>query len=273
MKRKLLIYIVGIMLLTGACVPIEERDTLGAKMPASEFVYSITQNAADDYILYLDNRTPGVLFSWDYAWGSSLRQKDTVRMLVPGTYTVKITATTAGGIVFDEFPVTVTKSDPNAFQEPEWDMLTNMAAGKTWVWDTGQSAPWGNGGFKGCNAPCWWAVSYNDLVGRGVGSDEMTFDLNGGRNLTLTAASVPAAGTTKGAFNLDMSSTIPGWSVGKITTTNVCIINGINVNDGNAQFTDYYLLKLSDDELHLAAAQPGTGDWGEAWFWLFKPRN
>ncbi len=261
------------MFLIGACTPIEDRDTLGAIVPASDFNYTITKDATNDYILYLENNTPGVLFAWDYAWGTSLRQKDTVRMLVPGDYTIKITATTAGGLVFDEFPVSVTKADPTAFQDPSWAMLTNMAAGKTWVWDTDKPAPWGNGGFKGCNAPCWWAVSTADLAGRGVGSDEMKFDLNGGRNLTLTAASVPSAGTMKGTFNIDMASQIAGWSVGKLTTTNAVVINGINVNDGNAQFTEYNILKLTDTELQLAAAKAGTGDWGEAWFWLFKPKN
>jgi len=274
MKRKILIYIAGIMLIIGACAPIEDRDILGPKIPASQFVYTITQDPIDDYILYLDNNTPGVLFSWDYAWGTTLKQKDTVHLLVPGSYTIKITGTTEGGLVFDEYPVTVTKADPDAFQEPEWDMLTSMAAGKTWVWDTDQPAPWGNGGYIGCTAPCWWAVTYDDLVDMDVGSDEMTFDLNGGRNLTLVAASVPSAGTTKGSFNLNMNSVIAGWSVGKLTTTNTTVINGIFVNFDNILVDSYDVLKLTSDELVLSAPEPGvTWDWGTAWFWMFKPKN
>lgn len=272
MKKRILYLIAGVVLLIGSCAPIEDREEAGPIVPASDFKYTITQDAANDYILYLENTTPGVFFSWDYAWGSSLRQKDTVRMLVPGSYTIKITGTTAGGIVFDEYPVTVTKSDPTAFQEPEWSLLTNMAAGKTWVWDTDKPFPWGNGGYKGCTEPCWWKVSPAELAERGVGSDEMTFDLNGGRNLTLVAAKVPSAGTIKGTFNLDMTSKITGWSVGKLTTANVVVINGINVNSGNAQFMDYNILKLTANELQLAAANAGTGDWGEAFFYLFKPK-
>jgi PKD repeat protein len=273
MKKRIQYALAGLLMALIACDPIENRDDLGALVPKEQFKYTVTQDPQNDFIVHLKNETPNVLFSWDYAWGSTLDQDATVRMLVPGTYKIKITATTAGGLVFDEKQITVTKADPNAFQEPEWARLTNMAAGKTWVWDTGKPAAWGNGGYKGCVAPCWWAVSAADLAGRGVLNDEMTFDLNGGRNLTLKAASVPAAGTTKGSFNLDMTSKIAGWSVGKLTTTNVTVINGINVNDGNAKFTSYDILKITNDELHLAAAKAGTGDWGEAWFWLFKPKN
>jgi PKD repeat protein len=258
-----------------ACTPIEDRQTAGPIVPASDFSYTITNDPANDYILYLKNETPGVMFSWDYAWGVTRKQNDTVRMLVPGTYTVKITATTAGGIVTDEKQVTVTKSDPNAFQEPEWTYLTNLAAGKTWVWDDTQPAPWGNGGYRGCTAPCWWAVSMSDINGRGVGSDEMTFDLNGGRNLTLTAASTPAAyaGVTKGTFDLSFASARPGWDVGKLSTTNVTIINGIQVNLSNQIEDEFYILTLSDSQLVLSAPEPGAGDWGTAWFWMFKPKS
>ncbi len=112
-----------------------------------------------------------------------------------------------------------------------------------------------------------------DLNGRGVGSDEMTFDLNGGRNLTLKAASVPSAGTTKGTFDLKFDIYKPGWDVGKLTTTNTTVINGIYVNNGNAVVENFYVLNLTADQLVLSSPEPGvTGDWGTAWFWMFKPK-
>lgn len=274
MKKRILYLVGGIVFLIGACVPIEDRQEAGPIVPASDFKYTITNDATKDYILYLENKTPGVMFSWDYAWGVSRKQHDTVRMLVPGTYKIKITATTAGGLVFDEKTITVTKSDPTAFQNPAWAYLTNLATGKTWIWDDTKTAPWGNGGFKGCNAPCWWAVSKADLNGRGVGSDQMKFDLNGGRNLTLTAASVPSAGVIKGTFDLLMGEILlPGWDVGKLTTTNTTVINGILVNNGNARIESFYVLKLTNTELVLCAPEPGSGDWGTAWFWMFKPKS
>jgi hypothetical protein len=275
MKKRLLYLIGGVAFLIGSCTPIENRQEAGPVVPAADFEYTITNDATNDYILYLDNNTPEVMFSWDYAWGVTRKQTDTVKMLVPGNYTIKITATTAGGIVTTTKDITVTKADPSAFQEPEWTYLTNLAVGKTWVWDNTQPAPWGNGGYRGCNAPCWWAVSMADIIGRGVGSDEMKFDLNGGRNLTLTAASVPAAyaGVTKGSFDLSFVVGRAGWDVGKLSTTNVTIINGIQVNFSNQIEDEYYILKLTASQLVLSAPEPGvTGDWGTAWFWMFKPK-
>jgi len=192
MKRRIF-YLLVVVILIGACTPIEIREDAGPIVPASDFKFTITNDPSNDYILYLDNQTKGVMFSWDYAWGVTRKQHDTVSMLVPGDYTIRITALTGGGIVTTEKTISVTKANPDAFQEPQWQILTNMAAGKTWIWDDTQPAPWGNGGFKGCTAPCWWAVNMTDIIGRGVGSDEMIFDLNGGRNLTLKAASTPSA--------------------------------------------------------------------------------
>ncbi len=274
MKKRIIYLLTVVVLMIGACTPIEIREDPGPIVPASDFKYTITNDPANDYILYLDNQTPEVMFSWDYAWGVTRQQKDTVRMLVPGTYTIKITALTAGGIVNDEKTITVTKADPTAFQEPEWGYLTNMAAGKTWIWDDSQPGPWGNGGFRGCNAPCWWVVNMADLAGRNVGSDEMTFDLNGGRNLTLNSASVPSAGPVKGTFDIDLTVVREGWDVGTLTTTNTTVINGIYPNNSNAVVENFYILKLDEDELVLSSPEPGvTGDWGTAWFWMFKPKS
>lgn len=276
MKRKIFYLVAGTALLIAACEPIEKRQDAGPIVPAEDFVYTIKNDATNDYILYLDNQTPEVMFSWDYAWGVTRKQQDTVRMLVPGNYTIKITALTAGGIVTTTKNVTVTKADPNAFQEPEWAYLTNFTAGKTWVWNDNLSGVWGNGGYKGCNAPCWWVVNKAGVDGQGAGSDEMTFDLNGGMNLTLKAASRPAAykGTTKGTFNLSFTPTFAGWDVGTLKCTNVTIPLGVQVNFSDQIQYEYYVLKLDADELNLCAPEPGvTWDWGTAWFWMFKPKN
>jgi hypothetical protein len=110
MKNRILCLVGGVAFMIAACTPIEDRQAAGPIVPASEFSYTITNDPTNDFILYLENNTPEVMFSWDYAWGVTRKQHDTVRILVPGTYTVKITATTAGGIVTDEKTITVTKS-------------------------------------------------------------------------------------------------------------------------------------------------------------------
>ncbi len=268
--KKILIYaFVGLLVTLIACEPIEIRDELGAIVPASDFDYEITQDPNNDYLVTLKNNTPGVMFSWNYAWGVTTKQETTVRMLVPGTYTIKITGTTAGGLVYDEYEVTVTDTDPDAFQEPEWEMLTNMASGKTWTWDTSLPGAYGNGGYKGCFSPCWWVLDGPAIDEQGYLNDKMILDLNGGRNMTL----VSSEGTTKGSFNIDLTDGVDGWSVGKFITDNVHVPAGWDPNSGNAPFYRYDILEISAEELHLAASQPGTGDWGEAWFYMFSPEE
>ena len=103
----------------------------------------------------------------------------------------------------------------------------------------------------------------------------MKFDLNGGYNLTLTAASYPPVykGTTAGNFNLDFTVTRAGWDVGTLTTTNVTIINGVVINEGDSPIDKFYVLKLTADEFVLSMNRPSqTWDWGEATFWMFKPK-
>ncbi len=102
----------------------------------------------------------------------------------------------------------------------------------------------------------------------------MTFDLNGGYNLTLKAASRPAAynGTTTGTFDLSFDIFKAGWDVGKLTTTNVTIPMGVQVNLSDQIVNEFYILKLTNTELNLCAPEPGAGDWGTAWFWMFKPK-
>jgi hypothetical protein len=273
MKKAILYSFIGFFVLAVACDPIEDRDELGRKVPASEFDYSITQDPENDYLVTLENNTPDVLFSWDYAWGVTTKQKATVRMLVPGTYTIKITATTDGGIVFDEYEITVNDSDPEAFQEPEWEMLTNMAEGKSWAWDLSLPGAAGNGGYAGCFAPCWWVLDASGLEEQGVLNDYMTFDLNGGRNLTRVAESLPEPGAVTGSFDLNMTENVPDWSVGTLTTKNVTVPFGWDINNNNSPFYTYHILKITDTELHLAASQPGVGAWGEAWFYMFAPKE
>jgi hypothetical protein len=272
MKKRILYLVGGIVFLIGACTPIEDRQEPGPVVPAADFTYTIKNDPINDYIVYLDNTTPGVMFSWDYVWGQTRKQTDTVRMQVPGTYKIRITATTAGGLVTDSATITVTKSDPTAFQEPEWQMLTNMTMGKTWVFDGSLTKTWGNGGFKGSMGADWWGQSKTELGP--TGNDEMTFDLNGGRNLTLNANSVPRAGIIKGTFDLKMGQILkPGWDIGLLTTTNTTVIKGVYVNNGNATAETFYVLKLDANQMLLASPDPGvTGDWGEAFFWFFVPK-
>lgn len=274
MKRNIIFYLGGLLLLFAACDPILDKDEIGAIVPQSDFKYTITQDPTNDYIVYIKNETPGVLFKWNSGWETSYQQNDTLIIPIAGATPIKVTAVTAGGLVDFEVNLTVTKQQPGAFSEAYWSQLTNLGAGKTWVWDNTKSAVWGNGGYKGCNSPCWWTVGYADMAGQNAQNDEMTFKLSGGYKLSLKAEMYPNPGNIEGTFVLDMNSTIGSWSIGLLKTQEVTIVRGVNPNGGNAPFYAYNILALNDNELVLAAPEggAGAGDWSTAWFWLFKPK-
>ncbi|MFN8257254.1 MAG: hypothetical protein U0W24_16280 [Bacteroidales bacterium] len=274
MKRNIIYLLGGLLLLFTACDPITDDNAIGDLVPQTDFKYSITQDPTNDYIVYVKNETPEVLFKWNSGWETSYQQNDTMIIPIAGNAPIKITAVTAGGLVDFQVDLTVNDQKPDAFSEPYWAQLTNLGDGKTWVWDNTKSAVWGNGGYKGCNAPCWWQVSYADMAGQEAQNDEMELKLSGGYQLTLTAQKYPSAGTTIGSFVLDMSSTIGTWSIGKLKTQEVIIPKGVNVNNNNMPFYEYDIMTLNENEFVLSAPEggAGAGDWSTAWFWQFKPK-
>ncbi len=58
MKKRILYLLTAVVLTIGACTPIEIREEAGPVVPASDFRYTVTNDANIDYILYLDIQTP-----------------------------------------------------------------------------------------------------------------------------------------------------------------------------------------------------------------------
>jgi hypothetical protein len=233
-----------------ACDPKEDRDDLPEPMQASALEFSVTQKQDYDNIVYLESKTKGVLPFWDYGTGFSNKAKDTINIPFAGTYYIKYTAYAGGGPVQDSMKITVTKNDPEFFSSPMWNLLTNGAEGKTWVWamDTPGGAPYGNGS-GGATAPEWWKPTPADVISWGVADDQMTFDLKGAANYTK----VTPKGTTKGLFVLD-------------TLSRTIKILGSDISNG-AGIT-YVVVTLNQNELTLA--QQGDG-WRN--IWMFKRKG
>jgi hypothetical protein len=110
----------------------------------------------------------------------------------------------------------------------------------------------------------------------------MIFDLNGGKNYTLTTGNTDVqglpAGTYKGGFDFDMTATIKDdggnvWAVGKLTLTQP-VSKGFQPNLGTPATRPliyvYNFLKINNNEMNLGVPEPGAGSWGTAWFWMFK---
>lgn len=202
-----------------SCEPQEDRDSLPAlSIKPSDIKINVVANGNK---VTMTNTTDNITPYWSYidSKGNDLghSNQDTNEVTFPfaGKYTVYFTAFTRGGRV-DATPVEVniTKNDDTFFSAPEWAMLTNGVAGKTWVLD--MSGPIGWAGFEfpygdTTNTDQYWNwfpdYAGNEWVMPNKNWGEMTFDLNGSYNVKVTqTALADNSQTTKTAtFSYDIA--------------------------------------------------------------------
>lgn len=241
----------GAILLLAACSP--DNPGLGGIIAESELDISVTQNPEKDNIVYLENKTPGIIPYWDYGIGFSNENKTTIEIRFAGEYDIKFYALDKGGHVSTSRKVTVSQNDEDYFKDPMWNLLTN---GKTWVWNDKIPACFGNGG-QGSTVPEWWQVSYDQLVSEGSETGEMIFDLDGAQNFTKTLSS---GDTTKGFFNLDIENK-------RLTILNANILHGAKYAEDGANGNYYVITRLTETEMTLARQ---GGGWQNTWVFRTK---
>lgn len=249
MKRLYILLSGCILLLAQACSPYEDRIT--PEDPAGvQLDFAVTQTPGYDNQVTLESKTKGVLPYWDYGFGSTNAVKAVVVLPFAGDFFIRYTAFAEGGPKTDSVKVTVTQNDPNYFSSPMWQLLTNGAAGKTWVWaeDIPSGYCFGNGS-GGAEKPEWYTVGKAGLITQGVVDDEMKFDLDGNANFAITHKGA----TVKGSFALDPQ-------------TKTLKINGADISWGNK--VTYTIIKLNENEMTLV--QQGDG-WRN--IWMFKRKG
>ncbi|MDR6568390.1 MULTISPECIES: hypothetical protein [Chitinophaga] len=248
--KRLHIYFLGLITaLFYACSPYEDRIT-PANPAGIQLDFSVTQNPDYDNQVTLESKTKDVIPFWDYGFGTTKEAKAVVILPFAGDFFVKYSAYGAGGPKTDSVKVTVSENDPKFFSSKLYNLLTNGADGKTWVWavDVPGGYCFGNGPGNS-DVPAWWTVGKAGLITQGVVDDEMTFDLNKNANYSITHKGV----TTKGSFTLD-------------TLAQKIKINGADISWGNN--VTYNIVKLNANELTLV--QQGDG-WRN--IWIFKRKG
>jgi hypothetical protein len=214
------------------------------------------------------------LSSWNYGFGTLVATKGTVKVMAKGPNTIVYTGLNADGTMITK-SITV-QVDALYDVEPEWALFCGDSGLKDWVWDNTVAGPWGNGGYKGNNAPGWWVVSINDINGQAPGEGagaSMTFSLIGAKIIK----NYNDGTTAEGSFTFDMSKITYDdggavWAKGKLNTKNVTVLCGKSPNEGNAPVYSYDILKLTPNNLVLSYPEPGAGSWGTAWFWVFMKK-
>lgn len=247
--KRLHIYLLGLTAaLFHACSPYEKRIT-PADPAGIQLDFSVTQNPAYDNQVTLESKTKDVIPFWDYGFGTSKLDKAVVIMPFAGDFFVKYSAYGTGGPKTDSVKVTISENDPLFFASKMYDLLTNGADGKTWVWavDVPGGYCFGNGPGD-ADRPAWWLNGTNELRAKGILDDEMTFDLNRNTNFTITSKGV----ATKATFTLD-------------TLNKQIKINGSDISWGSN--ITYNILKLNANEMTLV--QQGDG-WRNIWMYKRK---
>ncbi|WP_142685046.1 hypothetical protein [Chitinophaga polysaccharea] len=248
--KRLHIYFLGLTAaLFYACSPYEDRIT-PADPAGIQLDFSVTQTPGYDNQVTLESKTKDVIPFWDYGFGTTKNAKAVVILPFAGDFFIKYSAYGAGGPKTDSVKVTVSENDPKFFASELYNLLTNGADGKTWVWATDVPGGYCFGNGPGnADKPAWWTVGTAGLRDQGVLDDEMTFDLNKNANFTILHKGV----TTKGSFALD-------------TLNKAIKINGADISWGNN--VTYNIIKLNNNELTLV--QQGDG-WRN--LWLFKRKG
>ena len=169
---------------------------------------------------------------------------------------------------------------------------------KAWTWDTEfreDGAVWGNLGYAAGDdwtGGIWWGAKPEELTGQlqhsdtGVATGEesadayMTFDWKTGAVKSYSGA---GAEIRSGKFEIlnwgngektqaSVDGSIANWAYGTLHTDAGSILFPFKINGGGEKPTDFEIIQLTNDNMKLIYAAPGTGGWGEATWWAFKKK-
>ncbi|MBV7531475.1 hypothetical protein [Chitinophaga sp. sic0106] len=230
-----------------ACEPYE-KSISPSSPDGIQLDFTVTQNPAYDNQVTLKSNTKGAIPYWDYVFGGTNQKDAVVIMPFGGEFYIKYFAYGAETPKYDSVKVKVTRNDPQYFASPSWDLLTNGAAGKTWVWafDVPDKSYHGVGPGDS-PTPTWWVPSLAEMSD--VANDEMVFNLDKGLNFQLKHDGK----VTNAGFTFDPE---------KMTIK----INGSDIPKGEK--TTYNILTLTANELYMV--QQGDG-WRK--YWHFKRKG
>jgi hypothetical protein len=211
----------------------------------------------------------------NWTFGGATANKNSTELFITdrGTFTLSLDMTKADGTVIEnayteEILVEELTTVPDEYTNLFGDFLSNPDITKTWQWSRSGKV-WANGPLRGFTDPGagWWQNSYEDMIGRQDGT--MTFKYS---DMTLTKevleggdASIDPVGTHTGTIALDLGSSVEGYSIGLLKLNGISILYGVDVNDGNAPFTELSIVSVTENTLILGGDSDGSGQ-----TWLYK---
>lgn len=243
-----------------SCTPEEYSvpDNLTADQVDWGFVPT---DIVNEYQLY--NNTPGVTSLWDLGNGSSTKGDTAIaRYTFAGTYKIKLTVISQGGVVTVEDEILTDKNNPSFLSGYPYDQLIGSGE-QTWAVDAYSKAHFGLGPTLE-NPVGWYAAGINDKAERNLYDDRFTFKITSA-GLTMNQltngfvyANVSWAadlGSTVGNEEPEGDDFIMPYDGGDF----VCSVNSDELTVSNGGFIGYYagasifkLLTVEDDLLEVA---------------------
>jgi len=270
-------FLVLALMLVSSCSP--DSYALDSAMDKSDIHFEITQDLVTDpggNTVMLKNTTPGVVLNWDYVTGKSSKAEQKVQYAFKGTYTIKISATTGGGIVeLDPVTITVSQDNLNYVNDPLWTALSGgVGHKKSWVLDNGKyGLAQGAMSFADPNTVVEWNKFSPNWEPAGNANSSTDADMHWGRYMTFSLDGGPfmttheADGTTieSGAYFLDVNAHT-------LTTTGATILRPDNYIANASNWTsEIKVLTLTDNQLRIAIKRTNSeGPWWYIWNFVSK---
>ncbi len=265
----------------------KDEYSMGETLSPSEIDFEVIQDYDTDAggnTVILKFNTPGATPVWNYGTGKSTRAVDTVQYAFQGDYTINLQAITRGGVVdLDPVTVEVTDDNLNYVSDPLWEALTGgVGESRTWYLDLDEEGnskyflgplyfygtdngwlaggeAW-DGGDTGCyGEDCWtWAPEYSSNTWLMPTGDygSITFDLQGGPNVSANHLMLPELGEQNGTFFLDRNEHT-------LSLNDVEILHSANNDDCVNDWTETRILSLTEDAMQLGVFRRADCD-GEA---------
>jgi hypothetical protein len=264
-------------MLVSSCSP--ETYSLDTPMDKADIHFEITQDLTADpggNTVIMKNTTPGVVLNWDYGTGKSSKAVETVKYAFKGSYTIKISATTGGGIVqLDPVTITVNQDNLNYVNDPLWTALSGgVGKKKSWVTDNGKYglAP-GAMSYADPSTTVEWGNFTPNWEPEGNANSSTDADMHWGRYMTFSLEGGPfmtvheADGTTieNGSYFLDINGHT-------LTTTGATILRPDNYIANASNWNDNLkVLTLTENQLRIAVKRTNSeGAWWYIWNFVSK---
>lgn len=248
---------------------------LGETMSPSEIDFEVVQDLETDpggNTVILKFNTPKATPVWNYGTGRSTKVVDTIRYAFQGDYTINLSVITQGGVIdLDPVTVNVTEDNLNYVNDPLWTSLTGgVGESKTWLLDLNEEGEsigfagplfffgtdngwldggeaW-DGGDSGCyGEDCWtWQPEYSSNTWLMPTGDygSITFDLQGGPNVTANHLMLPELGEQSGTFFLDKDNHT-------LSLNDVEILHSANNDACVDNWSETRVLSLTEDTMQL----------------------